>query len=265
MPYDPKNIICHTCWQIEQTRRTREEPQDYFRTGTVEVRRFAPQEPVWIDSDGHLHCRDHIPWFFFEGLDGDHDGKACETCGLVPAGPLPGLEIPGLFFPPVFETMIKASSGRIFCSVPHIPPGELREKSWVRVGPCEGCGREIHKHGGQLKNDRPPRLFCSSRCHIHFYDLRKQVRRAEARKRQCIVCNEPFEPLRSNALTCSPACRQKAYRRRASMLRDEARLAFEPSLAMHRGLRFRSPEGSGARLSACLRPTGATRVARGRK
>ena len=36
----------------------------------------------------------------------------------------------------------------------------------------------------------------------------------EPKRLRCPVCNRRFTPSRSDALTCSPACRQKAYRRR---------------------------------------------------
>lgn len=44
---------------------------------------------------------------------------------------------------------------------------------------------------------------------------RKRELRARARgDRVCPVCGQPFTPPRSDAVTCSPKCRQKAYRAR---------------------------------------------------
>jgi predicted nucleic acid-binding Zn ribbon protein len=44
--------------------------------------------------------------------------------------------------------------------------------------------------------------------------LRTQAKRVKANLRQCTVCGRTFEPRQSNAVTCSSACRQKAYRQR---------------------------------------------------
>src|SRR3954453_18885043 len=42
-------------------------------------------------------------------------------------------------------------------------------------------------------------------------------RKAVLPKVRCSTCRTPFVPSRSDARTCSPACRQKAYRRRLSV------------------------------------------------
>jgi hypothetical protein len=83
---------------------------------------------------------------------------------------------------------------------------------------CAGCARPIYYP------EEPFRLFpspfdrrwahCSQRC---AWTARNRVRselRAEARRRDCAVCGERFQPARSDAVTCSSACRQRAYRRR---------------------------------------------------
>ena len=36
-------------------------------------------------------------------------------------------------------------------------------------------------------------------------------------KQRCKVCGETFKPARSDAKTCSPPCRQKAYRQRKAL------------------------------------------------
>ncbi len=41
-------------------------------------------------------------------------------------------------------------------------------------------------------------------------------RRLGAREKSCEICGEPFPASRIDAKTCSPACRQRAYRRRVS-------------------------------------------------
>jgi hypothetical protein len=56
--------------------------------------------------------------------------------------------------------------------------------------------------------------FCSERCKWTRRNCHRSQRLAAARIRTCSVCGERFEPSRSDAAACSPACRQKAYRQR---------------------------------------------------
>jgi hypothetical protein len=74
--------------------------------------------------------------------------------------------------------------------------------------PCAFCGRLIHR---QRRRRRPGRAYCGERCEQAFYRRR---RRRPAEERGCPVCGQEFVPRRADAITCSPACRQKAYRRR---------------------------------------------------
>jgi predicted nucleic acid-binding Zn ribbon protein len=68
-------------------------------------------------------------------------------------------------------------------------------------------------------------VFCSERCR----DVALKRRAARLRRLNgeptpdtiCTVCGNPFIARRFNALTCSPACRQKQYRRRKA-LQNEA-------------------------------------------
>src|SRR5215469_16201654 len=82
---------------------------------------------------------------------------------------------------------------------------------WIQSGPCEWCGRELHISGSRLH-------FCTRYCHNARYVATRKAKRAEEHpnRRACAVCGETFEPRQSNALTCSSACRQKAYRMRRS-------------------------------------------------
>ena len=100
--------------------------------------------------------------------------------------------------------------------------------------PCEACGRpvanEIIERGRDyalrdrraraifynwpLPKEKLAHWFCSERCAKRCYRAKERERRAEQRLKECAVCGETFEATRSDAKTCSPACRQKAYRRR---------------------------------------------------
>ena len=82
---------------------------------------------------------------------------------------------------------------------------EVREQY---VKPCEGCGRKVV--GSR---------FCNFRCRAHYYNApaaaRRKAQRLEARQDMvCVQCGKTFTPRRSDAKTCSAACKQKAYRQR---------------------------------------------------
>jgi hypothetical protein len=81
-------------------------------------------------------------------------------------------------------------------------------KAVKRIKPCEACGRKISQH-----------RFCTWRCENHYYNApaaaRRKAQRLEARLGMtCTQCGESFTPKRRDAKTCSPACKQKAYRER---------------------------------------------------
>lgn len=89
------------------------------------------------------------------------------------------------------------------------------------TGCCPGCKRAVYLIADELsenRNCRPPAFFCSNRCRNRVYGAR--FRRRHSRPKTvhalaaCRVCGCNFEPKRSDAKTCSPACRQKAYRER---------------------------------------------------
>ena len=75
--------------------------------------------------------------------------------------------------------------------------------------PCGHCGRPVYNAVGFDEHD----VFCSERCHSELHKARLRRRRAEARgTSNCPACGEDFAPSRSDQVTCSSACRQKAYR-----------------------------------------------------
>jgi hypothetical protein len=63
-------------------------------------------------------------------------------------------------------------------------------------------------------------VFCSERCRGVARARRATYQRRTDRRRRtepdidCVVCHRMFKPKRIDALTCSPACRQKLYRKR---------------------------------------------------
>jgi predicted nucleic acid-binding Zn ribbon protein len=81
----------------------------------------------------------------------------------------------------------------------------------VYVWECAGCGCEVafgmSEYQGRL------RVYCSDRCRAKFARERQRKQR-EPHVVTCEVCGQEFTPKRSDARTCSPACRQRAYRKR---------------------------------------------------
>lgn len=79
---------------------------------------------------------------------------------------------------------------------------------------CEGCGRLVH----QVPRAGRWRTFCCDECRGQVQTIEARKRRTDVRgvKRPCALCGERFDPARNDARFCSPACRQKAYRRRVT-------------------------------------------------
>jgi len=66
----------------------------------------------------------------------------------------------------------------------------------------------------RLKVSELRRTFCSDSCQQDYHNQLRKERRAEERENVCEVCGEEFTATRGDAKTCSPSCKQKAYRRR---------------------------------------------------
>ena len=84
---------------------------------------------------------------------------------------------------------------------------------------CAFCGRKFDPGvnpdrlgGGFFTNTS--RTYCSKRCKNDALMRRRAARPKERRLITCPTCGNPFEASRKNAVFCSNACRQKAYRLR---------------------------------------------------
>ena len=78
--------------------------------------------------------------------------------------------------------------------------------------PCDACGRKVAR-----------RRFCNWHCRAHYYNApaaaRRKAERLKARQgKVCEQCGKTFTATRSDQKTCSPACRQKAYRERKKVV-----------------------------------------------
>jgi len=84
--------------------------------------------------------------------------------------------------------------------------------SYYLKRPCETCGRPVYK---RRDNVRRRYVVCCESCRRACCNrVRRERRAARTRGKVCEVCGEAFTPTRSDQKTCSPACKQKAYRQR---------------------------------------------------
>lgn len=87
---------------------------------------------------------------------------------------------------------------------------------------CAQCERPMVY---RLTRSQMGRTFCSEPCgRIYNSQLHSQLRkerRAEEREKVCEVCGESFTATRKDAKTCSPGCKQKAYRQRRREARQD--------------------------------------------
>jgi hypothetical protein len=108
---------------------------------------------------------------------------------------------------------------------------ECRRDYWdvFQSGECGTCGRPVHN------TDRRRRrwIFCCGQCRGRHLEAHQAAtarqRRAEARgaSRPCVECGEHFEPRRADSKYCSPACKQKAYRKRVTDNESAHAYAFD--------------------------------------
>jgi hypothetical protein len=81
--------------------------------------------------------------------------------------------------------------------------------------PCSVCTRVTVFRTTWGTWHRKRHIFCSARCGWSHHNGIRSERSARAREKVCEVCEEPFTAKRVDAKTCSPACKQKAYRQRS--------------------------------------------------
>src|SRR5208337_632246 len=81
--------------------------------------------------------------------------------------------------------------------------------------PCHNCGRPV---AITFKRRKPPKhLACGEKCRITLYNRNALARRRKVpQPATCEGCGSKFTPKRRDAKWCSTACKQHAYRVRAS-------------------------------------------------
>jgi predicted nucleic acid-binding Zn ribbon protein len=129
-----------------------------------------------------------------------HDASVCARCGtaIAPGDPVEIWHESGL------AVICWACAGN---------PWDVSDCEWSYR--CQACGRPLSRPRGS------EHFACSDRCLSRLAHFRsppndaRDLRRAEGRQpRACAACGMMFTPSRSDARTCSSACRQRVYRER---------------------------------------------------
>lgn len=106
------------------------------------------------------------------------------------------------------------------CSPEWLSPGRGEVVSQL----CARCERPMVY---RLTASSMRRTFCSEGCGRAYRDQLRNQRRKERgaveREKVCEVCGEKFTAPRKDAKTCSPACKQKAYRQRKREAKQDSR------------------------------------------
>ncbi len=133
-------------------------------------------------------------------------GAACAECGtlLPPEGP-------------VYRRRVTRFDIAVLCE--SCGPRFMLMTYGINRWPCVGCGRVVvfEESGRDWYRDG---IACSDQCRSRrLYAKRADRLRGELYK-SCEVCGKTFTGTRRDAKTCSPACKQRAYRQR----KQEARI-----------------------------------------
>jgi hypothetical protein len=118
---------------------------------------------------------------------------------------------------PIYRLPLPNSSGRIgvacVCSG-CVSGAPFKGRQWQEPVPCDHCARPV------ISFRKVPRHVCGPECW-------QAIRNTQGRRRGgqwCRTCGQTFSPKRIDALFCSAACRQRAYRRRLMLYREAAAL-----------------------------------------
>jgi hypothetical protein len=83
---------------------------------------------------------------------------------------------------------------------------------WREARPCPGCGRLMRPDRSLLLRDN--HCCCEDCAYQRRLAKARQIRKVRHDPAVCPVCGEEFIPKREDAVCCSNACRQRAYRKR---------------------------------------------------
>lgn len=78
---------------------------------------------------------------------------------------------------------------------------------------CAECERPVFMP--QADGRYRVHAFCCKRCEVDYYSREQRLARA-LDPRPCVECGETFQPKRKDAMYCGAACKQRAYRKRAT-------------------------------------------------
>jgi hypothetical protein len=117
---------------------------------------------------------------------------------------------------PIYRLPLSSGSIEVACVCTGCVSGRsFKGRQWREPVPCNHCARPVISF-----RKVPRQVICGPEC-------RQAIRNAQGRRRDgqwCRTCGQTFPPKRTDALFCSAACRQRAYRRRLVLHREAAAL-----------------------------------------
>ncbi|SRR6266496_5867286 len=85
---------------------------------------------------------------------------------------------------------------------------------WTLIGPCKICGRRLYRATSTMHHYGTEGCVCTPCIPIARNSRKKAERQAARGTVICVCCGNSFIPTRTDATTCSNACRQKQFRHR---------------------------------------------------
>ena len=143
------------------------------------------------------------------------DSMWCQKCKRLLAPDEPVWHYRRSFYPGSYS---KGETGIVFnvCRKCCEREGWLdEERLWLKPQPCEQCGRPLHWNRRQL---HVKYHVCSYECARRIWAKNRGPHYLPVmhEPRACAECGQSFYPKRTDARFCSPACKQRAYRKRSN-------------------------------------------------
>jgi hypothetical protein len=147
-------------------------------------------------ATAHLHERtfdEERGYFHFRTLTSEVAGHGPEYAGIL-------LHlVRGLFGEDAYRALSRSYEAHRVKVLPFVPS-------------CRACGAELTEDLLQ----RNTRRYCSDSCRYVHHTRKRRSAKAPRHRHACQQCGRDFLAARVDAKTCSPKCRQKAYRQRVS-------------------------------------------------
>jgi hypothetical protein len=151
-------------------------------------------------------------------LEARKNARRCAKCGAAigPQEPVWVGTLVNCYQTPLHRRIVARTCKVPYCCNCYHGNGRRAAAYYDSPFQCVTCDRPVYLR--VLPGNRhfiPYVIACSEDCRQAFYRARR-LKRKGPRERVCAVCGETFTPPWRDAKTCSPACRQKAYRQRVT-------------------------------------------------